>query len=142
MSWYTNDTIILNSIPSQHSGLMEVNPHCVWIDCPEAVFWSRLAPTMVRASLMVQTEKNLPAMWETWVWSLGSEDPLKKGMESHSNILAWRISMDRRTWWTTVHGVSKGQTWLSDKVHTHGRFYRCLILGHRLREICVGNSCP
>ena len=35
--------------------------------------------------------KNLPAMWETWVWSLGREDPLEKGMATHSSILAWRI---------------------------------------------------
>ena len=35
--------------------------------------------------------KNLPAMWETWVQSLGQEDPLEKGMATHSSILAWRI---------------------------------------------------
>ena len=35
--------------------------------------------------------KNLPAMWETQVWSLGREDPLEKGMATHSSILAWRI---------------------------------------------------
>ena len=43
------------------------------------------------ASLVVQLVKNLPALWETWVWSLGWEDPLKKGKATHSNILAWRI---------------------------------------------------
>ena len=35
--------------------------------------------------------KNLPAMRETWVWSLGWEDPLEEGMAAHSSILAWRI---------------------------------------------------
>ena len=35
--------------------------------------------------------KNLPAMWETWVQSLGWEDPLEKEMVTHSSILAWRI---------------------------------------------------
>ena len=35
--------------------------------------------------------KNLPAMWETWVRSLGQEDPLEKGMATHSGILAWKI---------------------------------------------------
>ena len=35
--------------------------------------------------------KNLPAMWEIWVPSLGWEDPLEEGMATHSNILAWRI---------------------------------------------------
>ena len=35
--------------------------------------------------------KNLPAMWETWVLFLGQQDPLKKGMATHSSILVWRI---------------------------------------------------
>ena len=42
-------------------------------------------------SLVAQTVKNLPAMWETWVQSLGWEDPLEKGMAIYSSILAWRI---------------------------------------------------
>ena len=41
---------------------------------------------------MAQTVKNLPAMKETWVQSLGWEDPLEKGMAAHSSVLAWRIS--------------------------------------------------
>ena len=41
---------------------------------------------------MAQTVKNLPAMQETWVQSLGREDPLEKGMVTHASILAWRIS--------------------------------------------------
>ena len=44
------------------------------------------------ASLMAQLVKNLPAMWETWVRSLGWEDFLEKGKTTHSGILAWRIS--------------------------------------------------
>ena len=40
---------------------------------------------------MVQRVKRLPAMWETWVRSLGREDPLEKEMVTHSGILAWRI---------------------------------------------------
>ena len=40
---------------------------------------------------MVQTVKNLPALGETWVQSLDQEDPLEKGMATHSGILAWRI---------------------------------------------------
>ena len=43
------------------------------------------------SSLVAQMVKNLPAMWETWVWSLGWEDPLDKGMTVHSSIVAWRI---------------------------------------------------
>ena len=40
---------------------------------------------------MAQLVKNPPAVWETWVRSLGWEDPLEKGKATHSNILAWRI---------------------------------------------------
>ena len=43
------------------------------------------------ASLVAQLVKNPPAMWETWVQSLGLEDPLEKGKATHSSILAWRI---------------------------------------------------
>ena len=45
----------------------------------------------VRASLIAQLVKSLPAMRETWVRFLGWEDPLEKGMATHSSILAWRI---------------------------------------------------
>ena len=44
-----------------------------------------------KASLVAQMVKNLPAMQETRVWSLGQEDPLEEGRETHSSILAWRI---------------------------------------------------
>ena len=44
------------------------------------------------ASLVAQLVKNLPAMWETWVQSLGWEDPLEKGQGTHFSILAWRIA--------------------------------------------------
>ena len=58
--------------------------------------------------------KNPPAMWETWVQSLGWEDPLEESMATHSSILAWRIPKDRGAWGTTVHGVAKSQTRLSE----------------------------
>ena len=45
----------------------------------------------LRAFLVGQMVKNLPAVQETWVQSLGQEDPLEKGMVTYSNILAWRI---------------------------------------------------
>ena len=46
---------------------------------------------MFLASLVAQMVKNLPAMQETWIWSLGWEDPLEKGMATRSSILVWRI---------------------------------------------------
>jgi len=48
--------------------------------------------------------KNLPTMQETWVLCLGQEDPLEKGMATHSSILAWRIP------WTEEPGIAKSQT--------------------------------
>ena len=45
----------------------------------------------IRASLVAQLVKNSPAMWETWVLSLGWADTLEKGKATHSSILAWRI---------------------------------------------------
>ena len=50
----------------------------------------------VLASLVSQIVKNLPAMQETQVWSLGQEDPLKKGMATHSSIPAWRIPLTEK----------------------------------------------
>ena len=50
------------------------------------------------ASLLAQIVKNLLAMQETWVQSLGWEDPREKGMATHSSILVWRIP------WTEEHG--------------------------------------
>ena len=53
-----------------------------WIGYPLQCSW---------ASLVAQLVKNLPAMQETWVRSLGWEDPLEEGKATHSSILAWRI---------------------------------------------------
>ena len=54
---------------------------------------------MFRTTLVAQTVKNLPAMQETWVRSLGWEDPLRKGMANYSCIFAWRIQ------WTEESGA-------------------------------------
>ena len=50
-----------------------------------------IKPGIYRASLVAQMVKNQPTMQETWVWSRGWEDPLEKGLATHSSILAWRI---------------------------------------------------
>ena len=65
------------------------------------------------ASLVAQMVKNLPEIRETWLGSLGWEDPLEEGMATRSSILAWRIP------WTeepgaTVHEVTKSRTCLSN----------------------------
>ena len=63
---------------------------------------------------MAQTVKNPPATWETWALSLVWEDPLEKGMTTHSSVLAWRILMDRGAWQAMVHGVADNRTQLSN----------------------------
>ena len=50
-------------------------------------------------------KKSPLAMQETWVQSLGREDPLEEGMATHSSILAWRIPKDSKAWQDTVHGL-------------------------------------
>ena len=68
----------------------------------------KMALSMGRASLVAQTVKHMPTMWETWVQSLGQEDLLEKEMPTHSSILVQKIP------WTEepggVHGVSKSWT--------------------------------
>ena len=70
-------------------------------------------------SMVAQMVKNLPAMLETWIRSLGWEDPLEEGMATHYNILAWKIPMDREAWRATVHGVAKSWTHQEAKCKAH-----------------------
>ena len=74
------------------------------IGYPPQYFW---------ASLVAQTVKNLPAIWETWALSLGWEDPLEEGMATHTSILAWRTVMDREACLAIVHGIAKSWMRLS-----------------------------
>ena len=69
------------------------------------------------ASLVDQLVKNLPAIQETPVQFLGWEDPLEKGMATHSIILAWRIPMDRGDWWAIVHGVTESD--MTERLSLH-----------------------
>ena len=60
--------------------------------------------------LVAQMVNKMPAMRETWLQSLGREDPLENGMATHSSILA----MERGVWQTIVHGITKSWTQLRD----------------------------
>ena len=60
--------------------------------------------------MLAQMGKNPPVVQKTWVRSLGWEDPLEKGMATHSSILAWRIPMDFTLPGSSVHGVAKNWT--------------------------------
>ena len=55
----------------------------------------------------IHTHTHTHTMGETWIGSLGWEDPLEEGMATHSSILAWRIPRDRGAWWAAVHGVTE-----------------------------------
>ena len=63
---------------------------------------------------MAQRLKHLPATWETWVQSLGWEDPLEKEMATQLQYSCLVNPTDGGAWWATVHGVAKSQTRLSD----------------------------
>ena len=93
------------------------------------------------SSVVAQLVKNPPAMWETWVRSLGWEDPLEEGMATHSSILAWRMPTDRGAWWVAVHGVTKSDmteqlNWT--KLDT-GSF---LCMSPSLESLCVSKFPP
>ena len=66
------------------------------------------------ASVVAQLVKNPPARQETWVWSLGREDPLKKGIANPLQYSCLENPMDRGAWWRIVHGVEKRWAQLSD----------------------------
>ena len=66
---------------------------------------------------MVQRLKRLPAMWETWVRSLGQEDPLEKEMATHSSILAWRIPWTEELGRLQSTGCKESDT--TERLHFH-----------------------
>ena len=71
------------------------------------------------ASLVAQRLKRLPAMQETWVWSLGWEDSPGEGNGTPLQYSCLENLMDRGAWWATVHGVTKGYHWTRTRTHTH-----------------------
>ena len=77
-----------------------------------------------RASLVAQRLKHLPAMQETWVRSLGQEDPMEKEVATHSSILENPMEnpMEGGAWWATIPGVAKSWTRLSDFTSTSNAY--------------------
>ena len=75
---------------------------------------------LARAFLVAQMVKNLPATWETWVQSLGWEDPLEESMAAHSSILAWRIPWTEEPGGLQSMGSQRvGHTEQLTHTHTH-----------------------
>ena len=66
------------------------------------------------SALVAQMVKNLPGMQEAWVWSLGQEDPLEKGIATHSSILAWITPWTEEPGSLQSMGLQKSWTWLSN----------------------------
>ena len=83
---------------------------------------------------MAQTVKNSPALQETGVWSLGWEDPLEKGMATHSSILAWRIPWTEDPSGLQSMGSQRvGHNWVPNthtRTHTHTHtHHHWIVLG-------------
>ena len=87
----------------------------LWVSCPWSWNSSLGFCQLLIASLMVQQVKNRPAMWETWVQSLGWEDSLEKEMATHSSILAWKIPKTEEPGRLQPMGIQRvGHDWMTE----------------------------
>ena len=87
------------------------------------------------ASLVAQTVKNMSAMWETWVLSLGWDDSLEEGTASHSSILAWRIPCTEEPGRLQSMGSQRvGHSWVNKLIIE--RFSECLWFYKGLEKDC------
>ena len=112
-----------NPRDGEPGGLPSIGSHRVGHD------WSDLAAA---AFLMAQLVKSPPAMWETWVWSLGWRDPLEKGTATHSSILAWRIP------WTVYRPKGCKESDTTDRLsHSHTHFCLYEKTGARKKQFKV-----
>jgi len=84
--------------------------------------------TVPWASLVAQTVKNLPAMRETWVQSLGWEDPLEKGTTTHSSILAWRIPRTEEP--SRLQSIQSQELDMTQRLSLTNSLYPLTVLTH------------
>ena len=84
----------------------------------------------LQASLVVQMVRNLPAMQKTWIRPLGPEDPLEKGMATHSRTLAWRFPWTEESGWLQSKGLQRvGQNWGTNiYMHRYIQLYLLICL--------------
>ena len=87
---------------------------------------------------MVQRLKRLPAMWETWVQSLGQEDPLEKEMATHSSIAAWRILWTEELGRLQSTGRKESDT--TERLHFHMTLTRSKIAVAALNALHIYQS--
>ena len=75
--------------------------------------------------------KNPPAVQESWVQSLGWEDPLEESMATHASVLAWRIPMNRGNWRATAHGWATAHA-ESDTTERRTTYYNMYLWYYRM----------
>ena len=107
-----------------------------------AAIWMDLEIIITRASLVAQMVKNLPTMQETQVQPLGWEDPLEKGMATHSSSLAWRIAWIEEPGGLQSIGCEESEMtkWLSAYTHTHLKGQCCKTKTSKLSPFLL-SSC-
>ena len=120
----------------------------MWIALIHSIHFDLDFCLKLRAFLVAQMVKNLPAVWETQVWSLGWEDHLETGMATHSSVLAWRIP------WTEEPGRLPGcresdTTWATLTSVTHWNLSSSLSVSSGLwlhlsswEGLCALGGCP
>ena len=90
---------------------------------------------MFWTSLVAQMIKNLPAMQETWVQSLGWEDPLEKGMVTHSSIFAWKIPWTEESGQLQSTGSQRvGHNWVTNTQTPEPYMFRCYGLSQYIEQ--------
>ena len=113
-----------------HQGLL---PKCHLKDSNSGIYW--VPPLACGTSLVAQTVKHPPTMWETWVQSLGWDDLLEKEMATHSSILAWKIPWMEEPGRLQSMGLQRGgHNWATSQmsvlqyvhIHTHSHMYNII----------------
>ena len=143
------------SLPSLHGcrGVTQAVPKRIYSLCPHSVFKDLFHLLYTRwASLVTQMVKNLPAMPDIWVQSLGLEDPLEKEMATHFSILAWRILWTEDSgglppwvvsqrvghdWWLT-HSRYSSLLWFHRDVWKYNGNTKFSVLAYRWKLLGVG----
>ena len=99
MKWAISNLVLQLCLLSSNLAWHLPYPGMAWSTLPSLCIHAHLQFVPLLGFPGGSTVKNLPAKRKTWVWSLGGEDPLEKGLATHSSILAWRIP------WTEKPGV-------------------------------------
>ena len=129
----THSSILAWRIPwtQEPDGLQSMSLQRVGHDWATSTSIYNMSLYIIGASLVAQMVKNLPAIWETWVQSLGQQDPLEKGMATHSSILAWRIPWTKQPGGLQSMGSQRVWHAWSDLAFTLREFHRPFLFDFR-----------